>query len=163
MSNYTIYHVVHTLLFLLRGCSEQLPVFSNCITHIFEYLGNNSSHITSTNSPLHSSFFIWITNLPSTLKTSTSSILSSASQNAIFKNYPKYIYEKTTFTEYNKNQILCLKSYQTHSLTHSLYASLSCKATEQTKQFYDTRINSQVGCAFWGSDECAPSAPCLSL
>ena len=38
----------------------------------------------------------------------------------------------------------------------------SHKARGQTKQRTATTItNSPMGCAFWGSDECRPSAPCL--
>jgi len=46
-------------------------------------------------------------------------------------------------------------------LTHSLttVARLGTKWSSAWPKFYDTRINSLVRCTFWGSDECAPSAP----
>ena len=49
------------------------------------------------------------------------------------------------------------------SLTYSptTVASLEPKRSNAWSPFYATTANSQVGCAFWGSDECAPCAPCL--
>ena len=49
------------------------------------------------------------------------------------------------------------------SLTHSLttVASLEPKRSSAWSPFYATTTNSPVGCAFWGSDECAPCTPCL--
>jgi len=49
-----------------------------------------------------------------------------------------------------------------HSLAHSMItvASLETKLNSAWPPFYNTRINSLVGCAFWDSDKCAPSALC---
>ena len=48
----------------------------------------------------------------------------------------------------------------TASLTdHS--PSLEAKRSNAQPPFYATITNSPVGCAFWGSNECRPSAPCL--
>ena len=93
---------------------------------------------------------------------------------------------KTTF----KNNIsppsmkYCIYSYKAHSggwilirknqknleisstsLTYSLttVAKLETKQSSTRSLFYDTKINSVVGCAFWGYDECAPFAPCHSF
>ena len=51
----------------------------------------------------------------------------------------------------------------THSLTYSLITatSLEPKRSSARSPFYATTTNSSVGCAFWGSDECAPCAPGL--
>ena len=47
----------------------------------------------------------------------------------------------------------------THSLT--TVTSLEPKRSSARSPFYATTTNSLVGCAFWGSDECASCAPCL--
>ena len=48
-------------------------------------------------------------------------------------------------------------------LTHSLttVTSLEPKRSSTQSPFYATTTNSLLGCAFWGSDECTPCAPCL--
>jgi len=57
----------------------------------------------------------------------------------------------------------------THSLTYSPTLSLTTVTRLETKRssarppFNDKRINSLVGCAFWGSDKPAPSVPCHSF
>ena len=52
----------------------------------------------------------------------------------------------------------------TDCLPHCL-TDHSRKVRSQTKQrtvtIYATITHSPVGCSFWGSDECRPSAPCL--
>ena len=50
-----------------------------------------------------------------------------------------------------------------HSLTHSLttVANLEPKRSSTQSPFYAATTNSLVGCAFWGSDDCAPCVPCL--
>jgi len=49
------------------------------------------------------------------------------------------------------------------TLFSSLTASFTNLETKQIEwlQFYATIVISLVGCAFWGSDECTPSMPCI--
>ena len=49
------------------------------------------------------------------------------------------------------------------SLPHYLItvAKLKAKQSSTRPPFYAKITNSPVGCAFWGSDECRPSVPCL--
>jgi len=51
----------------------------------------------------------------------------------------------------------------THTCSHSLttVASLEAKRSRVQPWFYATILNSLVGCAFWGSDECAPFMSCI--
>ena len=48
-------------------------------------------------------------------------------------------------------------------LTHLLttFASIEAKQSSTKPPFYATITNSLVGCAFWSSEECVPSVPCL--
>ena len=48
-----------------------------------------------------------------------------------------------------------------HCLT--TVARLEAKQSSARPPFYATIANSPVGCAFWGSDKCRLSAPCLSF
>ena len=63
------------------------------------------------------------------------------------------------------SQLEILSHLLTHSLTRSLttVASLEPKRSSAWSPFYATTTNSSVGCTFWGSDKCAPCAPCLSF
>ena len=56
---------------------------------------------------------------------------------------------------------VCLTASLTliHSLTR--VARPEAKQNSKWPSFCSKRINSLVGCALWGPDECAPSAPCL--
>ena len=51
----------------------------------------------------------------------------------------------------------------THSLTHSPRSQGQYPNSSTQPLFYGTKINSLVGCAFCGSDQYAPSVPCLSF
>ena len=90
-----------------------------------------------------------------------------------------YLYEiilslkqKNTFRQLNMHHfnsqtqnLVC----PTHRLTHdhlvtsslTMVTSLETTQSNEWPQIYATIVNSLVGCAFWGSDECAPSAPCI--
>ena len=84
---------------------------------------------------------------------------TSPLQNNIRKSNMKY--KKTLISE----QIKFSKNHQNlkFSLPHCLttFTSLECKQSSIWPSFYTTITNSPVVCAFWGSDECRPSVPCL--
>ena len=107
-------------------------------------------------------------------------------QNSAFKNHPTdilrdknhlygivlvHIVHKTALNTVQQNayrwpDINFLKIAKTQilaSLPHSLttVASLEPKRSSTRPPFYATITNSPVGCAFWGSDECVLSVPCL--
>ena len=60
---------------------------------------------------------------------------------------------------YRQNSKFRLTALLIYSLT--TVASLEPKRSSERSPFYATTTNSPVGCAFWGSDECTPCAPCL--
>ena len=74
-----------------------------------------------------------------------------------------YLASSIAFTKRKHFQVAAKLEISFASLPHSL-TDHSHKARDQKSStkppFYDTRINSLVGCAFWSFDECAPSAPC---
>ena len=107
-----------------------------------------------------------------------------AAKFSAFKNHPRnilrdenhlyrillgYIVRKTALNTTKCLQVAgykflkIVKTQILDSLSHSLttVASLEPKRSSAQSPFYATITNSPVGCAFWGSDECVPSAPCL--
>ena len=111
--------------------------------------------------------------------------VSRAAQNSAFKNHPTeivcgenhlngivlvHIIHTTAINTTKHLQvaryIYIFKSPKTPtlvSLPHSLttVVSLEPKRSSARSPFYATTTNSPVGCAFWGSDEFTPCAPCL--
>ena len=65
----------------------------------------------------------------------------------------------------NRQKFQFLSHCLTHCFTHCLttVTSLEHKRSSAQSPFYATTTNSPVGCAFWGSNECMPCAPCLSF
>jgi len=82
-------------------------------------------------------------------------------KNYLYRIILVYLASNIAFT--TRKHFQAAKFCLPHCLTHS-FTDQSHKARDHRKQhtttIYDTIINSLVGCAFWSSDECAPSAPC---
>ena len=107
--------------------------------------------------------------------------ISHAAQNSTFKNHPRdisrdenHLYRIVLFhiihkIKYNKTLTgagyriskNCQNSNFSHTTSLTTVSRLEAKQSSTWSPFYATVTNSLVGCAFWSSNECRPSAPCL--
>ena len=171
--------IIHLLLFVRCVTALVLSRVNNSIIYSWYYVwlfGFSFKHIKQYDTTVYVG--IWV-------------IEALATKNTTSKDHPKdilhdnnYLYRillvalasnivfttsgvENTFRQLNiyifnhKNSKFCLP----YSLTHSLItvARLETKQSSAQPPFYNTRINSLVGCAFWGSDECASYVPCHSF
>ena len=106
--------------------------------------------------------------------------ISCTAQNSVFKNHPRdilrhenhlygivlvHIIHKTALNATKHLQVGGYRIFKNRqNLIFGLTASLTTVARLETKRssarppFYATITDSPMGCAFWGSDECRPSA-----